>query len=169
MTRRLRSRGFTLLEVMITLFLITILTGLVIPYLGPGKLDGLRASANRFRQVLIWLRDQGASGLAEYRLRLEPAQGWYHVEVLDQENFVPVADPLLKPGLLHPADGQLRWQPDQADLSDPSEVTVGFTRFGPERAIQVQFTTRDGKEGFTVSYRPEWSQPRLEAGLLSWK
>ncbi|MBF0341042.1 MAG: prepilin-type N-terminal cleavage/methylation domain-containing protein [Magnetococcales bacterium] len=169
MTRCRPARGFTLLEVMITLFLVTILLGLAIPNLAPGRLEGLRASANRFRNVLMWLRDQGSSGMAEYRLRLEPARGFYYCEVLEEKTYVPVADPLLKPGHLDPLDGRLIWQADKSDLADMDELSISFNRFGPTRAILVQFAAREKNEGFTVSYRPEWSQPRLEPGLLTWE
>lgn len=169
MTPRRPVNGFTLLEVMVTLFLVSILLSLVIPHLAPHKLEGLRVSANRFRHVLIWLRDQGASGLADYRLRLDLVQGGYHPEVRDGESFLPVADPLLTPGRLNSAEGRLIWIPDKSDLADLSELAIPFTRFGPIKPILVQFASNTEPDGFTVSYRPEWSQPRLEAGLKRWE
>ncbi|MEO5347003.1 MAG: type II secretion system GspH family protein [Magnetococcus sp. YQC-9] len=169
MTQRRPANGFTLLEVMITLFLVSILISLVVPHLGPGKLEGLRTSANRFRNVLIWLRDQSASGLAQYRLRLDLAQGTYHCEVRGKEGFLPVSDPLLAPGTLSPADGRFLWIPDKSDLGELSEIAIPFTRFGPAKPILVQFAATKEPEGFTVSFRPEWSQPRLESGLKTWE
>ncbi|MBF0262342.1 MAG: type II secretion system protein [Magnetococcales bacterium] len=161
--------GFTLLEVMVTLFLVSILLSLVIPHLAPGKLEGLRLSASRFRHVLIWLRDQGASGLADYRLRLDLTQGSYHPEVRDGENYLPVADPLLAPGRVDPGVGRLVWIPDKSDLGELSDLAIPFTRFGPVKALLVQFVSNTEPNGFTVSYRPEWSHPRLEAGLKRWE
>ncbi len=154
---------------MVTLFLISILMGLVVPHLGFGQLESIRTAANRFRNVLIWLRDQGSYGLESYRLRLDLPHNTYYCEMLRKESFIPVEDPLLKPGILHPGDGHLIWQPDKTDLPDFNEVIVPFNTFGPAKAIMVQFTNREGNDGFTVSYRPEWSKPRVEQGLLSWE
>ncbi|MEO5333896.1 MAG: prepilin-type N-terminal cleavage/methylation domain-containing protein [Magnetococcus sp. YQC-5] len=161
--------GFSLLEVMVTLFLITILMGLVMPHLGLGQLESMRSAANRFRNVLIWLRDQSSYGVAEYRLRLDLPRATYHCEVLRDETFVPVEDPLLQAGVVHADLGKLIWMPDKTDLPDLSEVLVRFTPFGPERPIMVQFAASSAPGGFTVSYRPEWSKPRVEQGLLEWE
>ena len=169
MKQRLPAVGFSLLEVMITLFLVTILVGLVIPRLGLGQLESMRLTANRFRNVLLWLRDQGSFGSAEYRLRLDPNRGRYFCEVRQGETFVPVDDPLLQPGVLNPTMGRMIWQPDKANLSDLNEVLIRFTPFGPERPIMVQFVDREATAGYTVSYRPEWTEPRVEQGLLAWE
>ncbi|MBF0440089.1 MAG: prepilin-type N-terminal cleavage/methylation domain-containing protein [Magnetococcales bacterium] len=175
MKRHALADGFSLLEVMVTLFLLTILMGLVIPHLNTGKLESMRSAANRFRNVLIWLRDQGSFGLAEYRLRMDLTQGSYFCEVRQEESFVPVKDPLLLPGVLHPSLGKMIWQAEKNDLPDLSEIIIRFTSFGPEKAIMVQFAASvppgvaEEAIGFTVSFRPEWSKPRLEQGLRTWE
>ncbi|MBF0135335.1 MAG: prepilin-type N-terminal cleavage/methylation domain-containing protein [Magnetococcus sp. DMHC-1] len=169
MKQRSVTDGFSLLEVMVTLFLVTILMGLVVPHLGSDQQESLRSAANRFRQVLIWLRDQGSFGLSEYRLRLDLSRNMYFCEQRLNDRFVPVDDPLLQSGVLDPAVGRMAWQPDMTDLPDLNEIIVRFSRFGPEKPIMVQFVDHDATIGFTVSYRPEWSKPRLEAGQLGWK
>lgn len=163
------AKGFTLLEVMVTLFLLSILLSLVMPHLGMGKLEAMRSSANRFHNVLIWLRDQSSFGMAEYRLRLDLPKNIYYCEILQEQSYLPVDDPLLQPDGMKPGTSQMIWQPDKGDLPDLSEINVRFTPFGPNKAILVQFANQEQTDGFTVSYRPEWSKPRLEQGLLKWE
>ncbi|MBF0295206.1 MAG: type II secretion system protein [Magnetococcales bacterium] len=169
MTPARTPAGFTLLEVMVTLFVISILMALVMPRLAIDQLEPARAAAMRMRNVLIWLRDQAASGNDEYRLRLIPGQGFYASEVLRGDTFVPVDDPLLQPTVIDPDQASLSWQPPPGETGGADETAIRFTPFGPERAILIRFATRAKGEGYTVSYRPEWGKPRLEAGLGAWE
>ncbi|MBF0147675.1 MAG: prepilin-type N-terminal cleavage/methylation domain-containing protein [Magnetococcales bacterium] len=160
------AEAFTLIEMMVTLLLVSLLLGLVIPRLGSDQQEFLRLSAIRFRNVLIWLRDQGSFGPSEVRLRLDPIHNTYFCEMNREGRFVPVEDPLLQHGSLHPVRGRIIWLQDSPmGKPDLDEVIVRFTRFGPERPIMVQFVNQEATLGYTVSYRPEWSGPHLESIL----
>ncbi len=166
--RGMVMHGFSLLEVMVTLFLIAILVGMVVPYLGSGQLESLRAAAARFRQVLIWLRDQSAFGETEYRLLLDFDHATYRCERLQAGVFVPVNDPLLQPTTLAPAIGRMTGPNTGRWGSDGHQASLRFVRSAPEKPIVVRFTNAEATEGFTVSDRPEWHAPRLEQGLPPW-
>ena len=163
-----RGSGFTLIEMLVVLFLALLLVGLAVPRLGLDDLDRVRGAALRFRNVLQWLSDQATFGDGEYRLRLDIRKQSYHCERRLGPAFVPVTDPLLQPGRVLPAWGRIAWVPYDNGLSDADEVAVAFSPLGPEQPIMVHFSTPEGDAGFTVSFRPEWPAPRLTGGLLAW-
>ncbi len=163
----IRSGGFTLIEILVVLFMALLLVGLVVPHLGGEQPQRLRETALRFRNVLHWLRDQATYGEGEYRLRLDLREQSYHCERRLGEEWRPVADPLLRPGRMDPAHGRMVWVPYDNEIADADEVSVVFSLLGPERPLLVRFHTAE-ETGYTVSFRPEWSRPRLTVGLLAW-
>lgn len=159
--------GFTLLEVLVTLFIITLLVGLVVPRLGQSDLDTVRRSGLRFRNVLQWLQDQATYTGGEYRLKLDFAEQSYWCELRNGTTFSPVTDPLLQVQRLNLSQGRMVWVPYDNGIADADEVVVAFSPFGPDRPIMVRFVGLDGL-GYSVSLRPEWWAPRLAEGLLAW-
>ena len=166
------SRGFTLLEVMLTLFLVALLVGLVVPKFASSDLEMMRLRGLRFRSVLLWLQEQASYTDGIYRLRINFSEQRYWCEIREWDIFIPVADALLHSEPLDPRLGRMSWIPYDNGIADVDEVVVPFSMFGPQRPIMVQFrmVLDDGdSQGFTVSFRPEWWAPRLVFGLLVWE
>lgn len=159
--------GFTLLEVLVTLFIITLLVGLVVPRMGQSNRDAMRVAGMRFRNVLQWVQDRATYTGVAYRLHLDLVGQRYWCEWRNGEVFAPVSDPLLRMVPLDPAHGRMMWVPYGDDLPDLDEVVVSFSSYGPDRPIMVRFVGMEG-EGYSVSLRPEWWMPRLSKGLLVW-
>lgn len=163
-----------------TLFIITLLVGLVVPRLGQSNLESVRMAGVRFRNVLQWLQDQATYTGGDYRLHLDFSEQSYWCEVRNGATFFPVSDPLLRAERLNPDQGRMVWVPYDNGIADADEVVVPFSPFGPDRPIMVHFVGLDGGDdaldgaldgataGYSVSLRPEWWTPRLAEGLLSW-
>ena len=161
------SAGFTLIEMLVTLFIITLLVGLVVPRLGLDDLDSVRMKAMRFRNVLRWLQDQATYTGGHYRLHMDFTEQRYWCEILNGTTYFPVEDPLLRSGSLQTDQIRMVWVPYNSGITDADEVLLPFTPVGPEQPVMVQFVGLDGL-GYSVSLRPEWWTPRLQEGLLQW-
>ena len=159
--------GFTLLEMLVTLFIVTLLVTLVVPRLGQSDLETMRLAGMRFRNVLQWLLDRAAYTGGAYRLHLDFAAQRYWCEVRRGTTFSPVSDPLLRAEHLMPSQGRMVWVPYNNGIPDADDVVVPFSSFGPDRPILVRFVGPNS-EGYSVSLRPEWWAPRLAEGLLAW-
>ena len=159
--------GFTLIEVMITLFIISMLVGLVVPNLRMNDQESIRLAALRLRSVLHWLQEQSTYTGEEYRLHMDFAKQRYWCELRNGEIFVPVTDPLLRMEVLNPSQGRMVWVPYDNGIADADEVLVPFSTFGPDRPIMVRFVGEE-EGGYTVFLRPEWWAPRMAEGILAW-
>ena len=160
--------GFTLLEMLVVLFIAALLITLAVPRFEAGDHEAMRRSALRFRNMLLWIRDQGAYTGGVYRLQLDWLHGRYYCEKRQGEQFVPVTDPLVQPVTIHPDVGRMRWIPGSAAEGVANTVTIPFSTLGPEWPVMVRFESSDGR-GYTVSYRSEWPKPRIEEGLQTWR
>jgi len=72
--------AITLLEVMIVIVLLTIITGLVIPYAGTNRVEVLRTAAEILAADLAFTRSLAVTQAAPYKLVLFPRTGRYWIE-----------------------------------------------------------------------------------------
>ena len=127
-------RGFTLIEIVVVLVIISMAMMIVIPRLPSSESENLKSSARTLASTLRYLQDRAATGRTTYYLRLEP--GTDEVKVLeaaaDGSEKEP-ADPLLQqrpvregiqvadvfiPRLGKINDGQLRLEIGMGGLRD---------------------------------------------------
>jgi len=79
--RRHRQGGFTLTEVMVTVAIMAIMTGIAIPSLLAWMPDiQLRNAATELKGAFIRARSLAINQGTEYRVLIDPAQGTYQVE-----------------------------------------------------------------------------------------
>ena len=127
-------RGFTLIEIVVVLVIISMAMLLVIPRLPSSESENLKSSARKLASTLRYLQDRAATGRTTYYLRLAP--GTDEVKVLeaaaDGSEKEP-GDPLLQqrpvkegiqvadvfiPRLGKINDGQLRLEVGMGGLRD---------------------------------------------------
>jgi type II secretory pathway pseudopilin PulG len=114
------TRGFTLLELGLTLALIGLLVALVLPRLGVLGGVSLQASARQLASRIQLLREDAALRGRWVRLSFDPQGGRYGAEVLVETTtgprFIAAEEPLFRPVSLP--------QPIQLDVAGPGLVTT---------------------------------------------
>src|SRR5882757_3932215 len=89
MNRRTRQSGFTLLELMLVMLIITIVLAMAAPSMrGWRRATNLKGAAEDFITVTRYARVQAVTNGAVHRVILEPATGRYYVAVQSGQNFV---------------------------------------------------------------------------------
>ncbi|MFA7062496.1 MAG: prepilin-type N-terminal cleavage/methylation domain-containing protein [Pedobacter sp.] len=78
----MNHRGFTLIEIVVVLVIISMAMMLVIPRLPSSESENLKSSARTLASTLRYLQDRAAAGRTIYYLRLEP--GTDQVKVLER-------------------------------------------------------------------------------------
>ncbi len=85
-------RGFTLLELLLVLFLLTIVTGLIMPKLW--EPEDLHRTSRQLAGMIHTLYDQSRSSKILYRLYFDAQDGSYWATKLEGQNEQPVSSPL---------------------------------------------------------------------------
>jgi prepilin-type N-terminal cleavage/methylation domain-containing protein len=160
-----KSAGFTLLELVLVMLILTILVGLVAPSLR-GFATGRKTTdaAAQLVAVARWARTQAITESTTYHLNLDPAAGTYWVTVLD----VAGADQRIQTSL-----GQIYRVPEgvtlESDLpTDQGHQTINFyatgradpgtIRLRGERQ-EIQVVCLSATEGYHVAAPREGAQP----------
>jgi len=163
--RRTAERGFTLLELGLTLALIGLLVTLVLPRLGVLGGVSLQASARQLASRIQLLREDAALRGRWVRLSFDPLGGRYGAEVLVETTtgprFVAEDGPLFRPVEL-PGSIQL-------DVAGPGLTTTAeghaaalFAPDGFTDPMVVRLGSGAGStDAFSVVVEPARSRPRV--------
>lgn len=93
MRRRTNHSGFTLIELVLVMLLISITLATTVPSLkGWSRGSKLREAGDQFLAVTRYARTQAASDGRTYRLNIDPQSGGYVLSVQDGMQFVPLGN-----------------------------------------------------------------------------
>ncbi|MFM7142469.1 MAG: Tfp pilus assembly protein FimT/FimU [Alphaproteobacteria bacterium] len=163
-----RARGFTLIEILVTLAIVGLLSALVVPRLSSIGSASLDATTRRLAQRIRSLREDAALRGRWVRLVVDPARGTYRATVLVEGSggarFVDDDSALYRATRL----------PDalSIDLSGPGVVAssdgLPSTLFSPDGwADPAVLHVDDGRgRAWTVAIEPAVSRPRVIEGRL---
>ncbi|MFM8411703.1 MAG: GspH/FimT family pseudopilin [Alphaproteobacteria bacterium] len=163
-----RARGFTLIEILVTLAIVGLLSALVVPRLSSIGSASLDATTRRLAQRIRYLREDAALRGRWVRLVVDPARGTYRATVLVEGSggarFVDDDSALYRATRL----------PDalSIDLSGPGVVAssdgLPSTLFSPDGwADPAVLHVDDGRgRAWTVAIEPAVSRPRVIEGRL---
>jgi type II secretion system protein H len=139
--RRPRQSGFTLLELVLVMLIITIVLGMAAPSMrGWRRATNLKGAAEDFITVTRYARVQAVSSGSIHRVVLEPASGRYYVTVQSGQNFVAM-DSNLSSGTV-PSDFHAQW----ADQQSAERGYVEFQPNGRAQAARVRFSSDFGEQ-----------------------
>jgi prepilin-type N-terminal cleavage/methylation domain-containing protein len=104
-----RRRGTTLIELVVTLAVIALAVGILVPRLGDARGAGLATSARRLGDALAWARDRAILGGRPVRVAFDLERGGWSIGAPGTGPTAVVADasPLARPAVL-PASVRLR-------------------------------------------------------------
>jgi type II secretion system protein H len=129
MKRSARHRGFTLLELLLVMMIITVVLGLAAPSLrGWRRATNLKGAAEDFITITRFARVQAVASGTVHRVVLEPASGRYFVAAQSGQNFVPIESNLARGTV--PDEFHIQW-------ADQQSVERGFVDFQPNGRAQA--------------------------------
>jgi type II secretion system protein H len=141
MNRRARQSGFTLLELVLVMLIITIVLAMAAPSMrGWRRATNLKGAAEDFVTVTRYARVQAVTNGAVHRVILEPATGRYYVAVQSGQNFVEL-DSNLASGTI-PQEFHVQWVDQQSSQR-------GFVEFQPNgraQAARVRISSDFGEQ-----------------------
>lgn len=157
----LRS-GFTLLELMVVLLLVSIMMGLIVPKLFPEENGAVKKEAIHFVNVVQWLAEKATYSGQRVRLIMDFEKQRYSCEIRDGVTFVPIEDSLVRPRMLSKslARMDIATKEGEFSLGSQSVISIEFSSLGPENPIMVHFHA--GKiPGIVVYFSPGQLQPEM--------
>lgn len=133
------KRGFTLMELIVVLFIISLLIGIVFPTFYGVEEKRLKSDARRIASVLRYLNDSAISTKKTYFLKFDLSKGsisWDGPEGVKTEHFRSLTS------LELPSKGEVK----------EGEIILFFGPFGVEENIAVHLRTEE--EGMKVTFSP---------------
>lgn len=161
---RASSSGFTLLELMVVVLLLSIAMALVAPRLPAGESMQLKGSARTFASLLRYLGERSTGSKNIYRLHINISENSVKVtRKLASGDEVPPEDPLLSRSPL--ASGVVI-----SDLEIPrlgkvteGEVLIDFGAMGLSEFLTLHLASAKG-ESFTVAGYPQGGKVKVLPG-----
>ncbi|MBZ0154612.1 MAG: prepilin-type N-terminal cleavage/methylation domain-containing protein [Alphaproteobacteria bacterium] len=143
------EEGFTLLELLVVIFIVALVTAVVFPTLRLPGGGGLNAEAKRIASVLRYLNDTALAAKEECVLKIdfrEDTLSWKGPDFDRSEKFSTLA------GVEIPSRGEIR----------EGEVTLFFDALGGKESITV--TLRDEGETRKIVFNPLSGRVRISEG-----
>ncbi len=159
--------GFTLIEILIILVVLSIMMGLLLPRLYVDNNLTARREAVRFVNILQQLTEQASFDGVNRQIRLNLVRQRYTCLKLQGREYKIIASPALSG---HDVDRQ-RLRLIVRHLDDgyfSSMVKITITPFGLLRPLLLNFKERDRSKGYSVLFIPGQRGPRLTAKLANW-
>jgi general secretion pathway protein H len=162
-TRNRRNNGFTLIEIVVVVAILSLAALLVIPLLPSTDAANLRSSARRLSAVIRYLGERSVTTKIPYRMRLDLTDNTITVKKIENGEETAPDDPFFARKLL--ADGVTVEDVEIPRLGKlgVGEVTVDFGGRGLEEFIVIHL--KGGKENrFTVMAFPGGGKVRVLEG-----
>ena len=162
----MKSKGFTLIELVIVIVVLGVMIGLVVPAFSEVTGANLRRSARHLTGTIRFLRDEAEAKKTVLRLRFDVPNGHYWGEglrVLDDRTAE-----FVKLGTAISAEGHLAGQTSFKDvrpLSHPDEPYILFTPDGWVEKTFIHLRDGDDKE-YTLIVDPLTGSTDLREGTI---
>jgi len=135
-----RRSAFTLIELVIVIFIISLTTALIVPNLWETGKRGLRSEAKRIASTLRYVNDEAAGKKQTYTLRVNIGEGSWGYESENETRSFKVKKDIVFRDIIIPSLGMIT----------TGEAALSFGPLGPEEPITLHLS-RDKFE-YTVIF-----------------
>lgn len=161
--RRTASKGFTLIEIVVVLFVISLAAMLVFPRLPSSDSHDLRTSARSLAATFRYVQDQAIATKAHYRLHLNIADNSITIGKIAGSEETPPDDNFLgKRGLTGSVTLQDVQIPRMGTMGE-GEVIIDFGAGGLEELVTVHLKSTGGAS-MTITAFPQNGKVQVAEG-----
>jgi type II secretion system protein H len=164
-----KSKGFTLIELVVVIVVLGIMIALVIPRLGELGEANLKRSARHLTGMVRFLRDDAQAKKTVYRLRFDIQGGRYWAEALTAVSEKAGEFKRLQSVMVN--EGSLSGQTTFKDVKTGSHPDDPYILFTPDGWVEKSFIhLRDGDgRDFTLLVKPLTGDTELRGGYVEEK
>lgn len=157
-------KGFTLIEMLVVLVLISITAALVVPRLPASDSASVKSSATSLASMLRYLGERSASSKNVYRLRLNLSENSIKVtRKLPGGDEIPPEDSLMSRNVLVSGVVLAEFQSPRLGKVREGEVLVDFGAGGLTEFMTVHLSSPKG-ESFTIVGYPHGGKVKIYPG-----
>jgi len=182
-TQRIYQHGFTLIEILVVISVISVFMALVVPQLGQGNRSKIRQEAIYFTNVVKWISEQSLYTQQQHRLVIDFQNQQYSAQIKNP-SYKPESDEYLdekenkeylnvknKKLSRHKLDREIVRMQTLLEFPEPTieqQIHIKFNAWGPEMPLAIYFseiTEEDDEQGgYTVKYKAMARQPIMMQG-----
>lgn len=146
--------GFTLLELIVVMFIISLATALIMPSFIQSPESALKSEAKRISSTMRYVYDQAMGRKEAYLFRINPEESsWGFEGSSERKSFKAKSDVKFKDVLI----------PSAGDLTK-KEVTVKFGPLGPDEPIVIHLISSEAE--YTVIFNNLNGRSRILQGYI---
>lgn len=158
------SSGFTLLELLVVMVLISIMAAMVVPRLPSTESMALKSSARSIAALLRYLGERSSASKNVYRLHVNISENTIKVtRKLPSGEEAPPDDPLLSRKVLESGIAIVDLQSPRLGTVTEGEILLDFGAAGLSEFLTIHLNSPQG-ESFTVAGYPASGKVKLLAG-----
>jgi general secretion pathway protein H len=148
------KHGFTLLELIVVLLIISIATALIMPSFWESPEGALRSEAKRISSTMRYVYNEAAGKKEVYQFTINPEDGSWGFKSSFETKSYRVRDSVTFKDILVPSTGELTHK----------EITIYFGPLGPEEPIVLHLTSRGNN--YTVIFNHLNGRSRILEGYV---
>ena len=168
MEQKLKSSGFTLLELLVVLTIVGFLAVLIVPRLGGLGLAQLRSEARKLRAVIQAGYELSLVQKTGYRLALDLDEQCLWLEVRTEQGYQPAESQLFSRHCLPEAVRIAEFEAPDRQLNDSGKDYIYFSPFGYVEPCRI-YLADDSGNGFTLFSEPGTGQVEILEGRWDFK
>lgn len=149
--RNTGTTGFTLVELAIVLFMLTLVFGIVVPYVGERTEINLLSQSRSLSGAMRFASGEAVFRRRPTRLYVDFAQGRYWVAIWGEDGFAPMTTPL---GKARPLLDSVYFQSLWVEGSNYNKGTA-FFQFDPDGGIEEAVLTIANDTGDEIAIVPD--------------
>jgi type II secretion system protein H len=155
LTLNSRKRGFTLIELIIVIFIISLTTALIMPNLWPSGQRSLKSEAKRISNTLRYIYDEAAGKKESYILKIDlDTDSWGFESKIESRTF-KMRNNVTFRDIVIPSLGEV----------SRGEVILKFSPMGPQEPITIHLK-KDDKE-YTINFNHISGRATIHEGYIT--
>jgi general secretion pathway protein H len=149
-----KKKGFTLLELIVVMVIISIATALIMPSFWSSPESALKSEAKHISSTMRYLYNEAAGKKKVYQFNVNPEDGTWGFESSVETKAYKIRDDVAFKDVLLPSNGELT----------KKRITLNFGPLGPEEPIVLHLTSEDND--YTVIFNHLNGRSRILEGYV---